>query len=179
MILMAIVGIGAVSFLTAGYFTFESVRYNLKIGELRAQRERLAPMMAELDGKELEISGLQMRRDTLKGAESDTIRWSSLLAYLGTNTPDGVVLSDFRSDLQPDPKAPTGLTLIGLSEDQQQVGDFILRLESSPEMANVTLKYTQERVGPTNKSTQFELVAGLEGSGASETADGTATEAAS
>lgn len=178
MVLMAIVGIGAVSFLTAGFFTFESVKYSLRIGELQAQKERLAPMMAELDNKQLEIGGLQMRRDTLKGAEADTVRWSSLLAFLGTNTPDGVVLSDFRSDLPGDPKTPTGLTLIGLSEDQQQVGDFILRLESSPEMAGVTLKYTQERVGPSNKSTQFELSAGLEGSAPEEPAATDATEAA-
>lgn len=178
MVLMAIVGIGAVSFLTAGFFTFESVKYSLRIGELRAQKERLAPLMTELDNKHLEIGGLQMRRDTLKGAEADTIRWSSLLAFLGTNTPDGVVLSDFRSDLPGDPKTPTGLTLIGLSEDQQQVGDFILRLESSPEMAGVTLKYTQERVGPSNKSTQFELSAGLEGSAPADPAATDATEAA-
>ncbi len=177
MVLMAIVGIGAVSFLTAGYFTFETVKYNLKSGELRAQKERLAPMMTDLDNKNLEIGSLQLRRDTLTGAEKDTARWSSLLTYLGSNTPDGVVLSDFRSDMSPDPGTPTGLTMIGLSIDQQQVGDFILRLESSPEMTGVTLKYTQERVGPSNKSTQFELSAGMEGSATKDPNAVDATEA--
>jgi Tfp pilus assembly protein PilN len=165
LVLMAIVAAGAVSFLTAGYFTFESVRFNLEIGRLQALKERLQPMMEELERKNQDIAGLQVRRDTLKNAQNDSVRWSTLLAYLGTNTPDGVFMSDFKSALPTDGQSPVGLNITGLSVDQNRVADFMLRLQSSPELEGVSLKYTQEKVGPNNQSTQFELTAALAGSG--------------
>ncbi|MCG9894036.1 MAG: PilN domain-containing protein [Fimbriimonadaceae bacterium] len=162
-VLLGIFGFAAIAFLTAGYFTFETVKYTLKIRELEALKERLTPMMNDLDAKQSEIAGLQVRKNTLTDAETDTARWADFLSYLGANTPDGVVVSDLKSAAGADPNAPVTLNVTGLSVDQKRVGDFILRLESSPQVEGVNLKYTQEKVGPNNQSTQFELSGALEG----------------
>lgn len=174
MVLMAIIGVGAVSFLTAGIFTFEQIKWNLRIGELTAQKTKLQPLMDELETKNLEIGSLEVRRNTLTGAQKDSERWSRLLEYLGSQTPDGVMITDLKSAPPSDPKQPIGLNISGLSVDQTQVGQFMVRLEASDDLEGVTLKYTQEKVGPNNKSTQFEVNAIISGTGKQES---TATEA--
>lgn len=174
MVLLAIIGVGVVSFLTAGFFTFEQVRWNLRIAELTALKEKLQPLMDELDAKQLEIGTLELRKNTLTGAQKDSERWSRLLDYLGKQTPDGIMVTDLKSAPPADPKQPIGLNISGLSIDQTQVGQFMVRLEASNDLENVTLKYTQEKVGPNNKSTQFELNAIISGTGKPE---GGATEA--
>jgi Tfp pilus assembly protein PilN len=165
LILLVIAAAGVVSFLTAGFFTFEKVRHTLRYGELQRLKEELTPKMDELDKIQGSIGGLQVRMDTLKDAEKDTVRWSGLLTYLGTNTPDGVLVSDVRSNMAPDATIPTAFTVTGLSVDQNRVADFMLRLQSAPQLQGVVLRYTQEKVGPNNRSTQFELGASLEGTG--------------
>lgn len=162
MVLLSIVGVGVLSFLTAGYFTFETVRYTLRTNDLKATKERLKPLMDQVEQNEQMIGSLQVKMDTLGSAEKSTVRWSGLLTYLAANTPNGVWLSDLRST-QPDAKSPVSLGVGGLSVDQDRVGQFILRLEAAQQVEGVMLKYTQEKVGPNSRSTQFELNAVLEG----------------
>ena len=167
-VLMAICGIGVVSFLTAGYFTFETVRYTLRMGDLQNQKKKLEPIMKTVQENEDLIASLNVRTQTLESADKDTSRWTAILTHLSSNTPDGVFLSDFKSS-QSDPKSGISLGLTGMSIDQNRVGQFIMRLEAAKDLEGVALRYTQEKVGPNNRSTQFELAASVAGTAPKET----------
>ena len=167
MLLLGVLGIGAMSFLTAGYFTFEAVRYNLNADGLVAQKERLRPLMEELTAKERMIGTMGPRVTTLATAQQKTAQWYSILNHLTTNTPEGIWLSEVKCS-QPMPDKPTEVSISGLSTTQEAVGLFIMRLEASPELENVELKFTQEKQGPTTRNTQFELSAMLVGSAKTE-----------
>jgi Tfp pilus assembly protein PilN len=164
MLLLGVLGIGAMSFLTAGYFTFEAVRYNLNADGLVAQKEKLKPLMEELDAKEKMIAAMSPRVTTLATAQEKTAQWYAIMNHLTTNTPEGIWLSEIKCS-QPLPDKPTEVSISGLSTTQESVGLFIMRLEASPDLENVQLKFTQEKQGPTTKNTQFELSANLVGSG--------------
>lgn len=158
MLLLGVLGIGAVSFLTAGYFTFEAVRYNLNSDALVAQKEKLKPLIQDLDSKEHMIAAMAPRVTTLATAQQKTAQWYSILTHLTTNTPEGIWLTEVKCS-QPAPDKPTEVSISGLSTTQESVGIFIMRLEASPELENVQLKYTQEKQGQNTRSTQFELSA--------------------
>jgi len=46
---------------------------------------------------------------------------------------------------------------------QQPVGELILRLQNSADLANVSLSYTQEKLIQQTKTTEFQVTADLNG----------------
>ncbi len=167
LLLLGVFGIGVLSFMTAGYFTFEAIRLNLAADGLVAQKEKLKPLMDDVDSKKDMIAALNPRVTTLETAQKKTAQWFTILNHLTTNTPDGIWLTEVKA-AAPQSDKPTEMSITGLSTSQEAVGVFILRLEACPELENVQLKYTQEKIGPTTKNTQFELSANLAGSAPTE-----------
>ncbi len=165
---LGILGIAALSFLTAGYFTFDSIRLKAQAANIEQKIEELKPVTAELAMVEDQITQLTPRMKTLEDAQHNTQQWMDVLGYLTTNTPDTVLLNGLKTS-QSDSADPIQVSLTGLSKTQEAVGAFILRIEASPEMEQTMLRYTQERSSGSGadgaKATQFEVVTSLAGTG--------------
>lgn len=159
---LGVLGIAALAFLTAGYFTFEAVRLRMQIGELQAKKTRLQPTMDALAAAQEEEGRLGPRIETLESAVEDTGRWTEILAYLALNTPDNLTLNALRCS-PPSPTEPVTVSFQGLSANQETVGAYIVRLEANKELIDTQLRFTQEQLDGTKKSIQFEVAAVLEG----------------
>ncbi len=159
---LGVLGIAALAFLTAGYFTFEAVRLRMQIGELQAKKTRLQPTMDALASAQEEEGRLGPRINTLESAVEDTGRWTEILAYLALNTPDNLTLNALRCS-PATPTDPVTVSFQGLSANQETVGAYIVRLEANKELVDTQLRFTQEQLDGTKKSIQFEVAAVLEG----------------
>jgi Tfp pilus assembly protein PilN len=129
---------------------------------LQAQIERAKPLIAQTQTNQLEKSKLTPRLSTLEDAVGDTQRWSRLLTYLTTQTPPEAWLTSIRCT-NADPKKAVQITFSGVALSQVPVGDYILRLQNSTDLTNVSLQYTQEKLIQQTKTTEFQVNADLNG----------------
>jgi Tfp pilus assembly protein PilN len=159
---LGVLGIAALAFLTAGFFTFEAVRLRMQIGELQAKKTRLQPTMDALASAQEEEGLLGPRIMTLESAVEDTGRWTEILAYLALNTPDNLTLNALRCS-PATATEPVTVSFQGLSANQETVGAYIVRLEANKELVDTQLRFTQEQLDGAKKSVQFEVAAVLEG----------------
>jgi Tfp pilus assembly protein PilN len=129
---------------------------------LQAQIERAKPLIAQTQANQLEKSKLMPRLSTLEDAVGDTQRWNRVLTYLTTQTPPEAWLTAIRCT-NADPKKAVQVTFAGVAMSQVPVGDYILRLQNSSDLGNVTLQYTQEKLIQQTKTTEFQINAELNG----------------
>jgi len=162
-LLMTTVAVGALSFLGAGYFMFETSRLNAKASTLEQQKAKLAPTIKQVDSNKMEIAKLMPRLETLEQAQKNTEKWTQILSHLTRNTPGGTWLTSMKASQQ-DKTKPLMVTVTGLSGSLEAVGMFQLRLEACEELENATLKYTQERMVEGGKQIEFEIQSELVGS---------------
>lgn len=168
MMVVSTIGVGALAFLAAGFFTYEAHRVQGEVRRLEDQKERLAPVIAQLEKNEDEIKVLEPRLVTLQGAQENTKRWSRIMDYLTVNTPEGIWLTNITCTNN-DKSKPIQVNVQGQSQTQESVGAFILRLEAGEDLKNVRLKFTQERNDAKGKALQFEVNCDLVGSGDDQT----------
>lgn len=159
---MATLGIGAVCLLATAGLLLDSARLNLQAGALEAKLQELKPIVDELEANNNEIEKLQPRLDTLEAAQKDSETWVKILEHLTVNTPNQTWLNTFKA-FQQDRTQPLVITLNGLSQSQEAVGEFLLRLEASEDLENVALKYTQPKFSDSGKHLEFELNADMVG----------------
>ena len=160
--IMATLGIGALALLATAGLLLDSARLNLQAGALEAKLEEMKPIVEQLEANNAEIEKLQPRLDTLETAQKDSATWVHILEHLTVNTPEATWLNTFKS-FQQDRTQPLVITFNGLSQSQEAVGEFLLRLEASDDLENVTLKYTQPKFSDSGKHLEFELVADMVG----------------
>src|SRR5579885_3369336 len=129
---------------------------------LQAQIERAKPLIAQTNANNLEKSNLMPRLSTLQDAVGDTQRWNRVLTYLTVQTPPQAWLTAIRCQ-SADPKKPISVTFTGVAMSQDPVGDLILRMQNSPDLGNVSLNYTQEKLIQQTKTTEFQVNADLVG----------------
>ena len=129
---------------------------------LQAQIERAKPLIAQTQANQLEKGKLTPRLSTLQSAQGDTQRWNRVLDYLTTQTPPQAWLTNIRC-VQADPKKAVTVTFSGVALSQVPVGEYILRLQNSADLANVNLSYTQEKLIQQTKTTEFQVTAELNG----------------
>lgn len=132
---------------------------------LQAQIERAKPLIAQTSANNLEKSKLTPRLSTLEDAVGDTQRWNRVLGYLTTQTPPQTWLTAIRCTA-PDAKKAVQVTFAGVAMSQVPVGEFILRMQNSPDLANVSLQYTQEKLIMSTKTTEFQVNAEINGTAA-------------
>jgi len=60
-----------------------------------------------------------------------------------------------------DPAKPITISLSGVSNAQEPVGDFILRLNNLTDVENVQLKYTEAKNAATYKGIEFQVDADI------------------
>lgn len=168
MFVLACIGIGAVSFLGAGYFTFEAGRYKDRAASLERALKEAEPYMQKIEDNKSEIGKLEPRIQTLTKAQEATLQWSQILQHLRDNMPEGVWLTGVTCQKQ-NPTDPIAVSFKGLSTTQEAVGHLIIRVDMSKDIDNPELVFTQERRTENGKALEFEVKGQLAGS-APETA---------
>lgn len=164
-LLLATVGLGAVAFLGAGYFLFETAKYQLMVGALEAKKRALEPLLKQLKTNELDEKLMEPKLTTLTSATKATEQWSRILAHLTTNVPKGVWLNAVKCGSQPDADGAINVTISGYSVNHDGIGELLLRLDACKDLSGVNLKFSQERLLEKDvKILEFEVNATLAGS---------------
>lgn len=160
--------------LTAVFSGIILVQSQMARGEedrLRAELQRLAPIAKQIEFNAAETDKLAPRLKTLEDARLATGRWHRILEHLTVNVPKETWLAYLRSTAD-DPTKPVMVTVNGMATEQAPIGDLLLRTQNCPDLENVALNYTEERVTQSKKAIQFEFVANVTGTQPGEPAGG-------
>jgi Tfp pilus assembly protein PilN len=162
MFVLLCVAIGGVSFLGAGFFTFEAARQRARVATLEKALEEAKPYMEQVEANHAEIAKLEPKIATLTSAQDATLRWSRILDHMKENMPQGVWLTGVSCQKQ-SAEAPVSVSLKGFSTSQEAVGYLILRVETSKDIEKPELVFTQERLTEKGKALEFEVKGVLAG----------------
>lgn len=146
-----------------GYLFIESSVSARQESKLRKQLKELQPVMAKIDENAKAAAALAPRLETLESAQLGTERWTRILEHLSLRTPEQMWLTNLKSNDRETTK-PVAIGFVGMSPNQDEVGDMLLQLQECTDLENVTLKYTSERVQGTGKGIEFSIDAELTGS---------------
>ncbi|MCC7434675.1 MAG: PilN domain-containing protein [Methanoregulaceae archaeon] len=159
---MSFATVGTLSVLSFGFLLVLKETAENEASDLRVKAQQVQPILDEVEATNSEYNKLAPRVTTLTGAQETSTRWNRVLAHLAVHTPTETWLTTMRA-MQSDVKKPVALTFQGLSKRQELVGEFILRLQGSTDLANVGLKFTQEKPAQAGNQIEFEVNAELEG----------------
>jgi len=137
---------------------------NAQRAQVEAQLTQLRPTLQQLKQTQAQLGALQPLVETLQNAQKDTRRWLQLFQHFSQHTPQGCYLTGAELGKRADPKKPMEITLKGLAETQQLVGELMLRLNQHPELENVRLDYSQERaLSELTTVVEFQITAQIKG----------------
>lgn len=159
----AFVGLGVLS--VGGYLAtlLETDHLGVEEMQIKAQIQKIKPLIAQIDANDEKYSELSPRVKTLEDAQLFTARWDRILNHLSTQTPPHTWLTAVRCTAA-DPDKPISVAFIGMAEAQEPIGEFILRLQNSQDLENTQLKYTQEKMVNQSKGIEFEIDSDVAGS---------------
>jgi Tfp pilus assembly protein PilN len=160
---MSFVGSAVASAAAFGFFLYKTDAAQGELSQLQAKNQKMAPMLRQIEQNNKLISTLQPRLATLENAQKMTARWNTILDHLVVNIPDQTWLTAIRCQSQ-DATKPIEISFVGLSANQELVGDLMLRLQGCAEFDGLNLKYTQEKVVAQGNGIEFELSGSLAGS---------------
>jgi Tfp pilus assembly protein PilN len=174
---LTFVGSAGLSFCVFAFLMFQNEMLKAEQGRLISKAAKLAPLVKRIQSDENEYSELKPRLDTLQNAQLMTGRWSRILDHLTRQTPEQTWLTSIRCG-QPDANKPVSVTFEGMSNQQLLIGDFIERLQSCPDLTNVNLKYTMEKLINNSRAIDFEIDADVTGTEPQATKEGGAKKEA-
>lgn len=132
--------------------------------QIEEQMVKLRPTLQQLQQTQAELRALQPLVETLRNAHKDTRRWQQLFHHLSQHTPEGCFLTGVELGKRTDPKQPMEITLKGIAQTQQLVGELMLRLNQHPELERIRLDYSQERaLGEQLSAVEFQISALIKG----------------
>lgn len=141
---------------------FESARLRAEEVRLRTDLKKLEPIVRRIEQNDKDVALMRPRLKMLEDAQKVSGRWQRILGHLVTNTPRETWLTSFRASAA-DPQKAVQVTFVGLGKAQTSIGDLLLRTQNCPDLENVTLRFTEERMTPTSRSIQFEFGAEVAG----------------
>lgn len=125
---------------------------------LQAKTEELTPYREAIEQSEKALTELSPRLTTLTTARTDTERWTRILEHMSYVMPTNTWLTGVRSVASNEESAPVEVSLTGMSGQQESVGEFMLRLQSLKDIANVRLRYTEEKKTQFGEGLEFQIV---------------------
>jgi Tfp pilus assembly protein PilN len=161
--LYAFAVIAGISIFSALGFYIDAEATKGEESRLRFQLDEIKPLTAQIDQVNTLDSQLEPRVQILQKAQVITQQWDHLLTHFATQTPDHIWLSGVRCQAT-DPAKPITVTISGISNAQEPVGDFILRLNNLADVENVQLRFTQEKNAATYKGIEFQVDADIKDS---------------
>lgn len=145
-----------------GYCVLESESLDGQITTLRKDSDKHKEILTQIEDNRLQLAEFAPRLQTLGNAQVMSQRWATILDHLSKQTPPGSWLTAVRSS-GTDPAKPLQTSFQGLSARQELVGEFILRLQACPELENVSLRFTQEKIVASGKGIEFDVQADIAG----------------
>jgi Tfp pilus assembly protein PilN len=130
---------------------------------LQAERQKVAPLLDEIEQHQSHLSSMGPLVRTLEDARTVSERWSRILDHLSRHTPADTWLTNLRCTAS-DPAKAIGVSFIGMGASQQPIGEFMLRLQASQDLEAVNLKYTTEKMVQNSRGTEFEINGDIVGS---------------
>lgn len=163
MFFLSFVGSLVMSLGVLGFLMYEHEMLKVEESGLRNKAQKLQPLVKRIETNQADYAELAPRLTTLENAQLATGHWSRILDHLTRQTPNETWLTAIRC-VAPDPSKPIEITFAGLSTRQELIGDFMLRLQSCPDLANVQLRFTQEKLSSYGRNIEFEINADVQGS---------------
>lgn len=147
-----------------GALLLASAGIAMQRARVEEQMVKLRPTLQQLKQTQAELGALQPLVETLQNARKDTGRWQQLFQHFAQHTPNGCYLTGAELGKRADPKKPMEITLKGVAENQQIVGEFMLRVNQHPELEQVRLDYSQERaLSEQLTAVEFQVTAQIKG----------------
>ncbi|MBI1755601.1 MAG: PilN domain-containing protein [Fimbriimonas ginsengisoli] len=143
---------------TLGFLTLfvESEVAQIEAVRLKSHIERTEPIVRQIEQQNAAFDSVSPKVKTLEDAQAITARWDRVLNHLAHQTPAEAWLTTVRS-VAPDPTKPVNITFGGIAPAQEPVGEFILRLQNLPDLLDVNLKFTQEKIINQGRGIEFEI----------------------
>jgi Tfp pilus assembly protein PilN len=155
-------GAAAAAILSYGFLMFRTERAGATEAKMRVQLQAAAPMERQIAADDLEEKQLQPRLDMLTSAETMSDKWSHILKHIATQTPPTAWLTDLKAT-NSDASKPIVASFDGVATAQAPISEYLFRLENLPDLDNVTLKFTQQKMEGSVKQTQFSIEADIAG----------------
>lgn len=159
---LAFASISVLSVFGFGFLFLETESVSREVNDLKKKTARTEPIVRQIKANDMSLRNLTPRLTTLEDATTSTQRWNRILDHLARNTPRDVYLTNIRCTAS-DPTKPVQLNLTGICPSQDSAADFLIRLQTSADLTNATLKMTQEKMVDTQRAIEFEISADLSG----------------
>ncbi len=160
--LLTLSGTAAVCIVGYGYLFLQAEGLSQEEARLAASKKKLEPLLKEIASDTTERSGLEPRLKSLEDAQKLTGRWGRIMQHLTLNTPRGAWLTAVRC-VGAEPDKPVTLSLAGVGKTQADAAEFMMRVQNAPDLENVQLKFTQEKVMDKTAAIEFEVGADIAG----------------
>ena len=160
--LLTLSGTAAVCIVGYGYLFLQAEGLHQEEGRLTAAKKKLDPLLKEIAADTEERGGLEPRLKSLTDAQTLTGRWGRILQHLTLNTPQGSWLTAVRCTGS-DATKPVTLSFAGVGHDQADAAEFMMRVQNAPDLENVQLRFTQEKILDKSTAIEFEVGADIAG----------------
>lgn len=159
---MTFASTAALSAAAFAFFFFKAQGLEAEESRLKAEALKAVPLIQKIDENKAKYLALAPRLQTLEDAQKTTQRWHNVLTHVSKVMPNNNWLTALRANT-PDPAKPIGISFVGLSANNDLVGELMLRLQTSPDLENVELKFTQEKLITNFRLIEYQIEAGLAG----------------
>lgn len=159
---LSFVGVTSLSVLGFGWLLYRTEAVSGDVAKLQADARKIEPLTKQIEADRKLLSEMSPKLKTLEDAQELTARWDRILEHLSQNTPGPMWLTDLRA-VSNDPAKPVQTSFIGLCDRLEPVGEFILRLQTCPDLETVNLKFAAEKQVAQGKGIEFEVQASVAG----------------
>jgi Tfp pilus assembly protein PilN len=153
-----------------GFTLYQKESAASELARLQALNQKIAPLQKQIEDNQRAFGAMSPRVKTLEDAQAFTAKWDRILNHLLVQMPDSTWLTGIRCQA-PDPTKPIEVGFLGMSADQQRVGEFILRLQNCPDLESVNLKQTVEKQVNEGNGIEFEVTGNVVGSATAKPKD--------
>jgi Tfp pilus assembly protein PilN len=140
-----------------GFILWQVDKQNERLAELEAKNAALQPQLDVLDVGKKELSMLVPRLTTLQNAGKFTDRWIRILEHLSMEMPQGAWLTGIRIGQSKQDSEDVDVTFTGIAVNQELVGETMMRLNNSPDLGDMELKFTREKQNVASQGVEFEV----------------------
>lgn len=159
----AFVGVTLIGLVGVGYLTLKAESAAAEARSLETKLNELRPYKEEIEQNEKILRALKPRLETLSKARHDTERWWRILDHASLVIPPNTFFTRVKASSNNDLTKPVELSWTGMSTDQNLIGELMLRLQRSPDLANVELRYTDQKRTSQGTGLEFHIVSFVPG----------------
>jgi Tfp pilus assembly protein PilN len=139
-----------------GWVFMKTLTTRASIAELNAQMQTLAPSIKNVKDLDKQTARLRPKVDLLSQAKTNTMRWYNTLDRLTESVPASTWLTRLSTSTDITTKALV-LNINGMTSEQANVGETMMRLQANPDFKSVDLHYTQKGTMNAVQAIEFEI----------------------